>query len=94
MDSTSPVIADVLIINKKGLHARATAKFVRCAEEFDASIIVTRDGQSAGGVSIMGLLTLAASPGTTIRIEATGPQAQPAVAALVALVSSRFGEDD
>jgi len=94
MDAAPPAIADVLIINKKGLHARASAKFVRCAEEFEAAITVTRDGQSVGGTSIMGLMMLAASPGTTIRIEATGTQAEAAVAALVALVTGKFGEDD
>ena len=92
MTAPSPVAADVLIVNKKGLHARASAKFVRCAEEFDAAILVTREGQSVGGTSIMGLMMLAAGPGTTIRIEATGAQAEAAVAALVALVSSGFGE--
>jgi len=94
MDLPAPVIADVLIRNKKGLHARASAKFVRCAEEFEAVILVTREGQSVGGTSIMGLMMLAASPGTTIRIEASGPQAANAVAALVTLVSDGFGEVD
>ena len=92
--SPAPASADVLIVNKKGLHARASAKFVRCAEEFDAAITVTREGQSVGGTSIMGLMMLAASPGTTIRIEATGAQAEAAVAALLALVSGGFGEVD
>ena len=94
MTSPNPVAADVLIRNKKGLHARASAKFVRCAEEFEAAIVVTREGQSVGGTSIMGLMMLAASPGTTIRIEATGADAEAAVAALVALVSDGFGEEN
>ena len=82
-----------MICNKKGLHARASAKFVRSAEEFDAIVTVTRDGQSVGGTSIMGLMMLAAGPGTTIRIEAKGPQAAEAVAALRVLVECGFGED-
>ncbi len=84
---------DVLIRNKKGLHARASAKFVKCAEEFDAQIQVSRDGQTVGGTSIMGLLTLAASQGTTITIVASGAQAREALTALVALVKDGFGEE-
>ena len=94
MSSISPVAADVLIVNKKGLHARASAKFVRRAEEFNAAIVVTREGQSVGGTSIMGLMMLAAGPGTTIHIEATGAEAEAAVVALVALVSDGFGEEN
>ena len=94
MDTPEPIVADVLIRNKKGLHARASAKFVRCAEEFEAEVTVTREGQSVGGASIMGLMMLAASPGTTIRIEAIGPEAAKAVAALVALIEGRFGEEE
>ena len=97
MNDTSgpaPVSADVLIVNKKGLHARASAKFVRCAEEFSAAVVVTREGQSVGGTSIMGLMMLAASPGTTIHIEAVGTDAEAALAALVALVSDGFGEEN
>jgi len=97
MNDTSgpaPVSADVLIVNKKGLHARASAKFVRCAEEFSAAVVVTREGQSVGGTSIMGLMMLAASPGTTIHIEAAGTDAEAALAALVALVSDGFGEEN
>lgn len=93
MDETAPVGVDVVICNKKGLHARASAKFVRSAEEFDAVVTVTRDGQSVGGTSIMGLMMLAAGPGSTIRIEAKGPQAAEAVAALAKLVECGFGED-
>jgi phosphocarrier protein len=85
--------ADVLIRNKKGLHARASAKFVNCAEEFAAQVRVSRDGQTVGGTSIMGLLTLAASQGTTITIVAEGAQAREALLALVALVKDGFGED-
>jgi phosphocarrier protein HPr len=86
--------ADVVIVNRKGLHARASAKFVKCAELYDAEVTVTRDGQSAGGTSIMGLMMFAAGPGTTIRLEAKGPDAVAALTALVALVEDGFGEDN
>jgi phosphocarrier protein HPr len=89
-----PVAREVEIINKEGLHARASAKFVQTAEQFNAAIIVTRGHETVGGTSIMGLMMLAAAPGTTITIQATGKQAQAAVDALCTLVSSRFGEDD
>jgi phosphocarrier protein HPr len=85
--------ADVTVCNKKGLHARASAKFVRCAEEYDAEVTVTKDGQSVGGTSIMGLMMLAAGPGTTIRIEAKGRQAEATLTALRGLVECGFGED-
>ena len=85
--------ASVTIVNRKGLHARASAKFVKCAETFDAEVKVTRDGQCVGGTSIMGLMMLAAGPGTSIFIEAEGSEAQQALAALVALVEDGFGED-
>ncbi|HRD78746.1 MAG TPA: HPr family phosphocarrier protein, partial [Hyphomicrobiaceae bacterium] len=75
----------VKIVNKRGLHARASAKFVKCAETFDAIIHVTRDDQKVGGTSIMGLMMLAAGPGTEIMIEGEGPEAPEAVEALVAL---------
>jgi phosphocarrier protein len=86
--------ADVTIRNKKGLHARASAKFVNCAEGFTAQVRVSREGQTVGGTSIMGLLTLAASQGTTITIVAEGPEAREALIALVALVRSGFGEEN
>jgi phosphocarrier protein len=86
--------ADVTIRNKKGLHARASAKFVNCAEGFAAQVRVSRDGQTVGGTSIMGLLTLAASQGTTITIVAEGPEAREALIALVALVRNGFGEEN
>ena len=85
--------AELLIRNKKGLHARASAKFVKCAETFDATIRVTREGQTVGGSSIMGLMMLAAGPGTTICVEAEGVQATEAIEALKALVDDGFGED-
>lgn len=79
--------------NQRGLHARASAKFVQCAERFDADIRVTRDGQSVGGTSIMGLMMLAAGPGCSIEIAASGPDAQAALDALAALVEGKFGEE-
>jgi phosphocarrier protein len=91
---SSAVVRDIEIINKKGLHARASAKFVQCAEQFDAAITVTRGHESVGGTSIMGLMMLAAGPGITITIQATGNEAEAAVDALCDLVASRFGEED
>jgi len=93
-DGATPVVRDVEIVNKKGLHARASAKFVQMAEQFDAAVTVTRGHESVGGTSIMGLMMLAAGPGVTITVSATGNDAAAAVTALCALVSSRFGEGD
>jgi phosphocarrier protein len=81
------------IINSRGLHARASAKFVKCAEQFDAEIQVERDGQKVPGTSIMGLMMLAASQGTTIEVSARGREAEQALAAIAELVASRFGEE-
>jgi phosphocarrier protein HPr len=83
----------VVIRNRKGLHARASAKFVKCAEEFDATVWVVREGQTVGGTSIMGLMMLAAGPGSQLLIKTEGTQAIVALAALVALVNDGFGED-
>ncbi|SEM96624.1 HPr family phosphocarrier protein [Palleronia pelagia] len=80
------------IINEKGLHARASAKLVETVEGFDAQAQIHRDGQSAAGDSIMGLLMLAASRGTTIEVETTGPEADALADAIAALVADRFGE--
>jgi phosphocarrier protein HPr len=92
LDSQRPE-ARVVIRNRKGLHARASAKFVKCAETFDANITVTRDGQSAGGTSIMGLMMLAAGPGVELLLTAEGPEAPEALEALVTLIEAGFGED-
>jgi phosphocarrier protein HPr len=86
--------AEVTIPNKKGLHARASAQFVRCAGTFKAEIRVTREGHTVGGTSIMGLMMLAAGQGHSILIEAEGADARAAIEALIALVESGFGEDD
>lgn len=93
-DGTAPVVREVEIVNKKGLHARASAKFVQTAEQYSADINVTRGHESVGGTSIMGLMMLAAGPGSTVTISATGPDAQAAVDALCQLVASGFGEED
>jgi len=85
--------ANVDIVNERGLHARASAKFVKLATSFDAEISVTREDQSVDARSIMGLMMLAAGPGATIEISASGTQADAAVAALVELVANRFEED-
>jgi phosphocarrier protein HPr len=97
--ATEGAVARVfLICNKKGLHARASAKFVQTVEKFDADVRVRRFGESGneavGGTSIMGLMMLAAAPGTSIAVEATGPEAAEVVDALAALIESRFGEAD
>jgi phosphocarrier protein HPr len=91
-DSLRPE-AIVTIRNRKGLHARASAKFVKCAESFDATITVTRDGQVVGGTSIMGLMMLAAGPGATLHLSAQGPQGPEALQALITLVEGGFDED-
>lgn len=83
---------ELKIVNEKGLHARASAKFVECVEAHDASAEVEKDGLSAAGDSIMGLLMLAASKGTSIQVETKGPAAQELAAALESLVANRFGE--
>jgi len=82
------------ITNIKGLHARASAKFVEQVEAFDADAEVSKDGMSADGDSIMGLLMLAASNGTSIEVETKGPQADQLMDALDALVADKFGEGD
>lgn len=87
------VIKTLQIVNEKGLHARASAKLVETVDEFDASVEVSRDGMSASGDSIMGLLMLAASKGTSIEVETRGRQANELAQALEALVADRFGED-
>jgi phosphocarrier protein HPr len=81
------------IVNQRGLHARASAKFVQIAGGFQASVDVERDGVKVGGTSIMGLMMLAASPGCSIRVTATGPEARQVMAALEELIATRFGEE-
>ncbi|CTQ31935.1 HPr family phosphocarrier protein [Jannaschia rubra] len=80
------------IVNEKGLHARASAKFAETVERFDAAATVRRDGLQAAGDSIMGLLMLAAARGTKIDVETTGPEAEPLMQALADLIGDFFGE--
>ena len=88
------LVREMLIVNRKGLHARATAKFVQCVDRFDADIKVTRCGETVGGDSIMGILMLGAGLGSTITVSAVGAQAAEALDAIGALVASRFNEDE
>ena len=85
--------AVVTIVNRKGLHARASAKFVKMAESYDATVTVTRDGQTVGGTSIMGLMMLAAGPGSVLYITSEGAEGPEALEALVHLVEAGFGEE-
>ena len=88
------VVRVLQICNKKGLHARASAKFVQLVEKYDAEVKVRRGHETVGGTSIMGLMMLAAGPGSTITVEATGAQAAEVVEALARLVSGRFTEQE
>jgi phosphocarrier protein len=92
--SPQPEVRVLEIVNKKGLHARASAKFVQTVERFDANVRVTRGGETVGGTSIMGLMMLAAGPGTSITVEARGSEASAAMDAIAKLVASGFGEQD
>ena len=82
------------IINRRGLHARASAKFVQTVERFSAAVTVTRGGETVGGRSIMGLLTLGAAKGTSIAVVAVGDDGQAALDAIAALLADKFGEDE
>jgi phosphocarrier protein len=84
----------VEVVNKRGLHARASAKFVKLASEFDAEVRVSRDGQTVDARSIMGLMMLGAGPGALLELTAEGDQAEAALDALCELVSARFEEDE
>jgi phosphocarrier protein len=89
-----PAARTVEIVNKRGLHARASAKFVKLASTFDAEVRVSKDGQTVDARSIMGLMMLAAGPGCCIEIEAEGAEAAAAVTALQELVAAKFDEDE
>ena len=89
---TDPVVQNLKIINEKGLHARASAKLVEVVEAHEASAEVSKDGLNTSGDSIMGLLMLAASKGTTIDVETSGPDADALAEAIEVLVAERFGE--
>jgi phosphocarrier protein HPr len=88
------IVRELEIVNKKGLHARASAKFVQTVERFDAEVRVKRGGETVGGTSIMGLMMLSAAPGCCITVETSGPDAAAAMEALTELVAGRFGEED
>ena len=87
------VSRELPIINKRGLHARASAKFVQMVERFNAEVWVTKGGETVGGNSIMGLMMLSAGPGTSIMVSAIGPEAQAALDAITELVASKFNEE-
>jgi phosphocarrier protein HPr len=87
------VSRELPIINKRGLHARASAKFVQMVERFNAEVWVTRGSETVGGNSIMGLMMLSAAPGTSIIVSAIGPEAQAAIDAITELVASKFNEE-
>ncbi|WP_293961514.1 HPr family phosphocarrier protein [Sneathiella sp.] len=84
---------DLVIGNARGLHARAAAKFVKCAEKFDADIRVTKGESEVSGSSIMGLMMLAAATGSTISVAVSGPEADEALDAITELVTDKFGEE-
>ena len=88
------IVRELAIVNQKGLHARASAKFVQMVERYEADVRVTRCGETVGGTSIMGLMMLAAAPGTRISVEALGPQAAEVMDALAQLLADRFGEEE
>ena len=92
--SDQKVEREITILNRLGLHARPAAMFVRVATRYRAEIWVDKEGEQVNGKSIMGLMMLAAGPGITITIQATGKEAAVAVDALCALVAARFGEED
>ena len=85
---------EIPIVNKRGLHVRASAKFVQMVERFNADVSVTRNGETVGGNSIMGLMMLSAGIGTTITVSATGPEARAAIAAIAELVRDKFNEEE
>ena len=90
---TGAVSRELLIINKRGLHARASAKFVQTVEHFTSEVWVTRGTETVGGTSIMGLMMLSAAPGTSIVVSAVGPEAEQALDAITELVASKFNEE-
>jgi len=94
LSSDGAIVRVLEICNKKGLHARASAKFVQTVERFDADVKVTRGSESVGGTSIMGLMMLAAGPGSTITVEARGKEAAEVMDAIESLIGGRFDEDD
>lgn len=94
MRAKGPLQKTLVICNERGLHARSSAKFVKCVGEFDAEVTVSRDGMAVNGTSIMGLLMLGAAKGCKIHISAKGADAQAAITALTTLVEAGFGENE
>jgi phosphocarrier protein len=94
MTADAAIVRVLEICNKKGLHARASAKFVQTVERFDADVKVTRGGETVGGNSIMGLMMLGAGPGSTITVQASGKDAESVIDAIESLIGGRFDEDD
>ncbi len=94
LPQSGAVTREILITNKRGLHARASAKFVQLVERFNANVSVTRNNETVGGTSIMGLMMLSAGPGASITVSATGTDAAEAIAAIADLIGSKFGEGD
>ena len=92
--SGETIVREIPITNKRGLHARASAKFVQMVERFKADITVTRNNETVGGNSIMGLMMLSAGPGSSVIVSATGPDAREAIEALTTLVTTKFGEEE
>ena len=92
-NEAAAIMREFAIVNQRGLHARASAKFVQTVNAFDASVTVGKDGTTVGGTSIMGLMMLAASPGCCITVSATGAQAAEVMQALEALIADKFGEE-
>lgn len=92
--SKSPLSRELPVINMRGLHARASAKFVKTVESFEAEVSVSKDGTTVGGTSIMGLMMLNAGPGSSIHVAASGPQAAEVLDALDALLADRFQEGE
>lgn len=92
--SDAPLVRELPITNKRGLHARASAKFVHTVERFNATVTVTRNGETVGGNSIMGLMMLSAGPGTSVTVSSSGPDAKDALDALTTLVTTKFGEEE
>ena len=91
---TDAVRDEVVIVNRLGLHARAASKLATLASRFQAKVLLAKDGHTVDAKSIMGVLLLCGTPGSTLVVTATGPDAQEAVSAIVALVAGRFGEPD
>lgn len=92
-DTDDVIVRDFPIVNQRGLHARASAKFVQVAGKYQATVDVEKDGIKVGGTSIMGLMMLAASPGCSVRVTARGPEADKVMAEIEELIALRFGED-